>query len=65
MMESSERRSSSIVPGMGLYIPPMTWISQYGYTQDAVLVVLASAAYDSDDYIRDYDEYLTEVNIHA
>lgn len=45
-------------PAIGLHIPPMVWAVQYKYSQDAVLAVLASAPYDPDDYIRDYDEYL-------
>ena len=43
---------------VGLYVPPMIWTTQYKYSQDAVLLVLASDAYDPDDYIRNYDEFL-------
>lgn len=45
-------------PNVGLYLPPMIWASQYHYSPDAVLLVLASDIYKADDYIRDYDEYL-------
>lgn len=45
-------------PSRGLYIPPMVWATQYKYTRDAVLLVLASHAYDANDYIRDYEEFL-------
>ena len=45
-------------PGVGIHIPPMVWATQYKYSRDAVLLVLASEAYDNADYIRDYDEYL-------
>jgi UDP-2-acetamido-3-amino-2,3-dideoxy-glucuronate N-acetyltransferase len=45
-------------PVIGLYVPPMIWATQYKYSNDAVLMVLASDAYDADDYIRDYDQYL-------
>ena len=45
-------------PGLGLYLPPMVWGTQYGHSPDAILAVLASEKYDSDDYIRDYDEFL-------
>lgn len=45
-------------PTVGVYLPPMTWAVQYKYSADAVLLVLASAAYDPGDYIRDYDEFL-------
>ena len=45
-------------PGQGLYIPAMTWGAQYNYSPDAVLGVFASQAYDSNDYIREYDDFL-------
>lgn len=44
-------------PDRGLYLPPMTWATQYRYSRDAVLLVLCSDLYDPDDYIRDYDEF--------
>jgi hypothetical protein len=39
----------------------MVWATQYRYSRDAVLLVLASDTYDPDDYIRDYDQFLTEL----
>lgn len=48
-------------PDVGLYMPPMTWGSQYNYSPDAVLGVFASHAYDPSDYIRSYDEFISEV----
>lgn len=47
-------------PDVGLYMPAMTWGTQYRYSPDAVLVVLASLPYDAADYIRDYDLFLNE-----
>jgi UDP-2-acetamido-3-amino-2,3-dideoxy-glucuronate N-acetyltransferase len=44
-------------PDIGIYIPPKVWATQYAFTDDAVLVVLASHSYDPDDYVRDYSEY--------
>ncbi|WP_308445850.1 WxcM-like domain-containing protein [Chitiniphilus purpureus] len=49
-------------PRKGLYLPAMTWASQYAYSPDAVLLVFASHAYDADDYIRDYAAFLTLVD---
>lgn len=46
-------------PSQGLYLPPMTWGVQYKYSPDAVLLVLASEHYEPQDYIRDYDEFLS------
>lgn len=40
-----------------LHIPPKVWAIQYAYSRDAVLLVLASEEYDSEEYIRDYDEF--------
>jgi len=45
-------------PDVGLYMPPMTWGTQYNYSPDAILLVFASHEYDADDYIRDYDQFL-------
>ena len=36
----------------------MIWGTQYKYSADAVLLVLASDVYDGGDYIRDYEEFL-------
>jgi UDP-2-acetamido-3-amino-2,3-dideoxy-glucuronate N-acetyltransferase len=45
-------------PKLGIHIPPGIWGVQYKYSEDAVLMVLASHGYDSNDYIRNYDEFL-------
>jgi len=45
-------------PAKGVYIPPMVWSTEYKFTRDAVLLVLASEYYDSQDYIRDYSDFL-------
>jgi len=45
-------------PNLGVYMPPMTWGIQSQYSSDAVLLVFTSDAYDPDDYIRNYDDFL-------
>lgn len=45
-------------PDVGLWLEPGVWGVQYNYSENAVLLVLASYGYDSTDYIRDYDEFL-------
>lgn len=45
-------------PRLGLYIPPLVWGTQYKFSPDAVLAVLASAEYAASDYVRDYEEFL-------
>lgn len=44
----------------GLYIGPMIWREMYDFSEDAVLLVLASEYYDESDYVRNYDFYLDE-----
>jgi hypothetical protein len=36
----------------------MVWGAQHHYSRDAVLLVLASRAYDAADYVREYDRFL-------
>jgi UDP-2-acetamido-3-amino-2,3-dideoxy-glucuronate N-acetyltransferase len=63
VVDDGKMRSELLLdrPDVGLYVPPMIWMTQYKYSQDAVLLVLASDAYDPDDYIRDYDQFLQAV----
>lgn len=62
VVDDGENRSEILLnrPNLGLYIPPMVWATQYKYSSDAVLMVLASDIYKADDYIRDYDQFLKE-----
>lgn len=46
-------------PDVGLHLKPLVWGVQYKYSADCVLLVFASDYYDSDDYIRDYQEFIT------
>lgn len=48
-------------PNKGIYLPPMTWGIQYRYSADSVLMVFASHYYDSNDYIRNYEEFLVSI----
>lgn len=45
-------------PMMGVYIPKMIWKDMYDFSNDSVLLVLASTHYDGKEYIRDYKEYI-------
>lgn len=46
-------------PNMLLYMPPGTWGTQFDYSPNAVLGVFASHEYDSEDYIRNYEDFLS------
>jgi UDP-2-acetamido-3-amino-2,3-dideoxy-glucuronate N-acetyltransferase len=49
-------------PSMGIYVPPMIWGRQWQYSADAALLVFASERYDPDDYIREYDAFLSALH---
>lgn len=48
-------------PRMGLYLSTMIWKDMYDFSEDSVLLVLASENYNGQEYIRDYDEFLKQV----
>ena len=48
-------------PMMGLYIPTMVWKDMYDFSDDSILLVLASTHYNGKEYIRDYEEYKKEM----
>ena len=48
-------------PHTGIYLPQMVWKDMYDFSEDSVLLVLASEHYDPEEYIRDYDEFVENV----
>ena len=48
-------------PMEGVYIPKMIWKEMYDFSADSVLLVLASTHYDGSEYIRDFQQYLKEL----
>lgn len=45
-------------PHIGIYLPKLVWKDMYDFSEDSVLLCLASEHYDANEYIRDYEEYL-------
>lgn len=48
-------------PHTGIYIPTMVWKDMYDFSSDSVLLVLASTYYDPNEYIRNYDDFVNEI----
>lgn len=48
-------------PNKGLFIEGLIWREMKDFSEDCVLVVLASEHYNESDYIRDYDKFLKVV----
>ena len=44
-------------PHTGVYLPTMVWKEMYDFSEDSVLLVLASEHYDNSEYIRDYTQF--------
>lgn len=60
LMDNGEEKKIVLLenPYEGLYINNAIWREMYDFSEDAVLMVLASDYYNEDDYIRDYDEFI-------
>lgn len=49
-------------PHTGVYLPKMVWKDMYDFSEDSVLLCLASEHYNAREYIRDYEEFKKIVN---
>ena len=49
-------------PYKAINLPPMLWHEMYNFSQDCILLVLASDFYNEDDYIRDYKNFKKLLN---
>ena len=49
-------------PSKGLLIEQMVWHEMYNFSDRCILMVLASEPYDENDYIRNYCDFIYEIN---
>jgi len=49
-------------PWIGLHIPPMIWASEGNFDTNTVYLVLTSDYYKAESYIREYTDFIKEVN---
>jgi mannose-6-phosphate isomerase-like protein (cupin superfamily) len=47
--------------GQGIFIPSGIWANQY-YKSDAILLVICDMVYSEDDYIRNYEQFISYRN---
>ena len=45
-------------PHQGLFIDKMIWHEMHSFSEDCVLMVLASDYYNEEDYIRNYENFI-------
>lgn len=46
----------------GLYVPKMVWREMDNFSTNSLALITASTPYNSDDYIRDYEQFTKEVS---
>ena len=63
MLDNGKDKKSIVLknPDKGLLIGNMIWREMYDFSSDCVLMVLASDYYEESDYVRDYQEFIKEV----
>ncbi len=49
-------------PNKGLLINSMVWREMHNFSDDCVMLVLASEIYDESDYIRDYVTFMAKTS---
>ncbi len=64
LMDNGSERQEILLDqaNKGLQIPAMVWHEMHDFSEDCILLVLASEHYDEADYIRDYPQFLMDVN---
>ena len=45
-------------PFWALHVPPGIWASEQGFSSGSICLVLASHAYNEDDYLRNYASFI-------
>ena len=60
VIDDGEKREEVLLdnPTKGLFIEGLTWREMKNFSENCVLIVLASEPYDENDYIRDYEHFL-------
>lgn len=50
-------------PDKGLFVDKLVWREMYDFSEDCVLLVLASEYYTEEDYIRNYQDFKKYIHI--
>ncbi len=64
LLEDREGKRRSVLlnrSNSGLVVEPMTWREIIGFSTNSVAMVLASAPYDADEYIEDYEQFKSTI----
>ncbi|MET4878804.1 FdtA/QdtA family cupin domain-containing protein [Morganella morganii] len=60
VMDNGTQKEEIILdsPDKGLVIDTMQWHEMHDFSEDCIIIVLASDFYDESDYIRNYDDFM-------
>lgn len=60
LLDNGQEKQSLMLdqPHIGLFIDKLIWHEMDNFSNDCVLIVIASDCYDENDYIRNYDDFL-------
>ena len=56
--KGNEKVFSLSRPHTGVYLPRLIWKDMYDFSEDSVLLCLASEHYDPEEYIRNYGDFV-------
>lgn len=48
-------------PHEGIYLEKMVWKDMFNFSEDSILLVLSNHSYDSEEYVRDYENFKKEM----
>lgn len=63
VLDNGKRREAILLSSYkeGVLVESMIWREMHDFSEDCILLVIASELYDEDDYIRDYSEFLGRI----
>ena len=63
VIDNGQKREEILLdnPNKGLLIEGLIWREMKDFSEDCVLLVIASEHYDENDYIRDYQKFIDKV----
>lgn len=64
MLDDGVNKESILLssPNQGLLIQSFVWREMCDFSDDCVLIVLADAHYDENDYVRNYQQFLNMIS---
>lgn len=60
-LDNGKKRDSKVLksPNIGVLIESYIWREMTDFSEDCVILVIANENYDENDYIRNYDDFLS------